>query len=156
MLKPHTEPASRTSGLAATSVGRAEAAPIDVKAAVLEAKARIARKARMRLDHDDTSIASITHTHRQTVVRWRDKDRDDAPSLKHMLSAPDALVDAWLSGLAAERLKLGFAARRWTVTDNERGADRTPQLSAALEKAHQANAELTAIVNAMRGSRGSR
>lgn len=108
----------------------------------------------MRLDHCDGLVAKVTNTNRTTVNRWRDADRDDAPSLKHMLTAPDDLLDAWLTSLAAERAKAGFATRRWVaVESNERTADRTPQLAAALERANQVNAELAAIVNAMRGNR---
>jgi hypothetical protein len=127
---------------------------VDSRSNALTLKSRIARRARMRCSNlTDVAVAVATHTSKTTVLRWRDKEREDAPSLRHMLCAPDELVDAWLSELAVEREKLGFGTRRWTATADENAVDLAPELEAAVAAAQASAAEVTRVVAKMRGNR---
>jgi hypothetical protein len=149
MSKAHTETSPLTSEVPATID-----VVVDSRANALTVKSRMCRRARMRCSHlTDDAVAAATHTSRSTVVRWRDSEREDAPSLRHMLNAPDELVDEWLSSLAAERQKLGFGTRRWTATDDEKVADLAPELAAAVARARASAAEVTQVIAKMRGNR---
>lgn len=79
------------------------------------ALARACRIAREAAGLTQTELAVALDTQR-TVVRRHESDDDSggyAPTLRHMLHAPDAYLDALLSALAAERLRRGHAARQW-------------------------------------------
>jgi len=149
MSKAHTEANTHTSGVPAEID-----VVVDSRSIALTVKSRIARRARMKLGHlTDDAIAAATHTSRTTVVRWRDSEREDAMSIRHMVYAPQELVDEWISQLAVERQKLGFATRRWTATDDEKAAHLSPELEAAIARAKAGALEVTNVIAKMRGNR---
>lgn len=123
-----------------------------------EIKARICRRAAMRFGSEmpNRELGRLIYTAPERISRWRDSESAEAPTLRHMVTMPTALLDELLSSLASERAKLGFETRRWVESEDERAVDRTPQLEAALSRAMEANADLLAIVNSMRVSRCSR
>lgn len=89
--------------------------------------ARACRLAREATGLSQTELAVALDTQRTVVARHESNDDSGgyAPTLRHMLSAPDEYLDALLSALATERMRRGHAVRQWIAAPAiKHGCDR--------------------------------